>query len=86
MSMIEDLTKEMQAHRDEHKIQMDQIKGVSTNVPTDNKFEIYTNKYLMDNVKGVNHGSQIILFLVILSFNIDMLTYMMSTLLLLSLC
>ena len=46
-----------------------------------------TNKYLMDiNVKGVNHGSQIILFLVILSFNIDMLTYMISTLLLLSLC
>ena len=51
MSMIEDMTKEMQEVRDEHKIQMDQIKGVSTNVPTDNKFEIY----LMDNVKGVNH-------------------------------
>jgi hypothetical protein len=28
----------------------------------------YTNKYPMDNVKGVNHGSQIILFLVIQSF------------------
>ena len=51
MSVIEDMTKEMQALRDEHKMQMDQIKGVSTNVPTDNKFEIY----LMDNVKGVNH-------------------------------
>jgi hypothetical protein len=41
----------MQAHRNEDKMEMDQIKGVSTNVPTDNKFEIY----LMDNVKGVNH-------------------------------
>jgi hypothetical protein len=51
MSMIEDMAKEMQAHRNEDKMQMDQIKGVSTNVPTDNKFEIY----LMDNVKGVNH-------------------------------
>ena len=40
MSMIKDLTKEMQALRDEHKQQTDQIKGVSTNVPTDNKFEI----------------------------------------------
>ena len=51
MSLIEDMAKEMQAHRNEDKMQMDQIKGVSTNVPTDNKFEIY----LMDNVKGVNH-------------------------------
>ena len=51
MSMIEDMAKEMQAHRNEDKMEMDQIKGVSTNVPTDNKFEIY----LMDNVKGVNH-------------------------------
>jgi len=41
MSMIDDGTKEMQALRDEHKKQMDQIKGVSTNVPTDKKFEIY---------------------------------------------
>jgi hypothetical protein len=40
-SVIEDMTKEMQALRDEHQKQMDQIKGVSTNVPTDNKFEIY---------------------------------------------
>ena len=47
-SMIEDMTKEMQALRDEHKEQMDQIKGVSTNVPTDNNLR-YTNKYLMDN-------------------------------------
>jgi hypothetical protein len=39
--MIEDMTKEMQALRDEHKMQMDQIKGVSTNVPTDNKFDKY---------------------------------------------
>jgi|JYMV01.1.fsa_nt_gi hypothetical protein len=38
MSMIEDMTREMQALRE----QMDQIKGVSTNVPTDNKFEINT--------------------------------------------
>jgi hypothetical protein len=45
------MAKEMQAHRNEDKMEMDQIKGVSTNVPTDNKFEIY----LMDNVKGVNH-------------------------------
>ena len=45
MSMIEDMTKEMQALRDEHKQQMDQIKGVSTNVPTDNKFEIYQHIY-----------------------------------------
>jgi hypothetical protein len=51
MSMIENMAKEMQAHRNEDKMEMDQIKGVSTNVPTDNKFEIY----LMDNVKGVNH-------------------------------
>ena len=36
--MIEDMTREMQALRE----QMDQIKGVSTNVPTDNKFEINT--------------------------------------------
>ena len=64
MSMIEDMTKENQALRDEHRKQMDQIKGVSTNVPTDNKFEVY-QQYPMDNVKGVNHGSQIILFLVI---------------------
>jgi hypothetical protein len=39
----------------------DQTKGVSTNVPTDNKFEIYQQISYMDNVKGVNHGSQIIL-------------------------
>jgi hypothetical protein len=45
MSMIENMAKEMQAHRNEDKMEMDQIKGVSTNVPTDNKFEIY----LMDN-------------------------------------
>ena len=64
MSMLKDLTKEMQALRDEHKQQTDQIKGVSTNVATDNKLEIYNN-YLMDNVKGVNYGSQIIIFLVI---------------------
>ena len=38
MSMIEDMTKEMQALRDELQKQMDQIKGVSTNVPT--QFEI----------------------------------------------
>ena len=41
MSMIEDMTKENQALRDEHRKQMDQIKGVSTNVPSDNKFEVY---------------------------------------------
>ena len=41
MSMIEDMTIENQALRDEHRKQMDQIKGVSTNVPTDKKFEIY---------------------------------------------
>ena len=40
MSMIDDGVKEMQALREEHKKQMDQIKGVSTNVPTNNKFEI----------------------------------------------
>jgi hypothetical protein len=44
---------------------MDQTKGVSTNVPTDNKFDIYQQISYMDNVKGVNHGSQIRLFLVI---------------------
>ena len=38
MSVIEDMTKEMQEVRDEH---LGQIKEVSTNVPTDNKFEIY---------------------------------------------
>jgi hypothetical protein len=63
MSMIEDMTKEMQALRDEQNKQMDQIKGVSTNVPTDKSLR-YTNKYLMDNMKGVNYGSQIIIFLV----------------------
>jgi hypothetical protein len=47
MSMIENMAKEMQAHRNEDKMEMDQIKGVSTNVPTDNKFEIY----LMDNTE-----------------------------------
>ena len=47
MSMIEDMTKEMQDVRDEHKIQMDQIKGVSTNVPTDNKLEIYQQIWIM---------------------------------------
>jgi len=36
MSMIADMTKEMQDLRDEHKQQMDQIKGVSRNAPTDN--------------------------------------------------
>ena len=41
MSLIEDMTKEMQALKDEHKKQMDQIKGVSTKVPTDNMFDIY---------------------------------------------
>jgi hypothetical protein len=41
MSMIEDMTKEKQALSDEHQKQMDQTKGVSTHVPTDNKFEIY---------------------------------------------
>jgi hypothetical protein len=40
MSMIEHTTKEMQYIRDEHQKQLDQIKGVSTNVPTD-QFEIY---------------------------------------------
>jgi hypothetical protein len=33
MSMIEHMAKEMQAHRNEDKMEMDQIKGVSTNVP-----------------------------------------------------
>ena len=65
MSMIEDMTKEKQALSDECKKQMDQTKGVSTNVPIDNKFDIYQQISYMDNVKGVNHGSQIILFLVI---------------------
>ena len=69
MSMIEDMTKENQALRDEYRKQMDQIKGLSTIVPTDIiqvslRFTC-NNKYLMDDVKGVNHGSQIILFLVI---------------------
>ena len=41
MYFFQDMTKKMQAHRDEHKMQMDQIKGVSTNVPSDNKFKIY---------------------------------------------
>ena len=42
MSMIEDMTKQMQDLRDEHKQQMGQIKGVSRNAPTNiNKFEIY---------------------------------------------
>jgi hypothetical protein len=40
-------------------------KGVSTNVPTDNKFEIYQQISYGYNVKGVNYGSQIIIFLVI---------------------
>jgi hypothetical protein len=35
------MTKEKQALSDEHQKQMDQTKGVSTHVPTDNKFEIY---------------------------------------------
>ena len=39
--MIEDMTKEIQALVDEHKKQTEQIKGVSTNVPTNKKFEIY---------------------------------------------
>ena len=67
MSIIEDMTKEKQALSDEHQKQMDQTKGVSTHVPTDNinKFEIYQQISYMDNVKGVNHGSQIRLFLVI---------------------
>ena len=55
MSMIENMAKEMQAHRNEDKMEMDQIKGVSTNVPTDNKFDIYQQISYMDNVKGVNH-------------------------------
>ena len=63
--MIEDMTKEKQALSDECKKQMDETKGVSTNVPIDNKFDIYQQISYMDNVKGVNHGSQIILFLVI---------------------
>jgi hypothetical protein len=39
------MTKEKQALSDEHQKQMDQTKGVSTHVPTDNinKFEIYLN-------------------------------------------
>jgi hypothetical protein len=41
MSMIEDMTKEKQALSDECKKQMDETKGVSTNVPIDNKFDIY---------------------------------------------
>jgi hypothetical protein len=65
MSLIEDMTKEKQALSDECKKQMDQTKGVSTNVPTDNKFDIYQQISYMDNVKGVNHGSQIRRFLVI---------------------
>ena len=65
MSMIEDMTKKKQALSDEHQKQMDQTKGVSTHVPTDNKFEIYQQISYMDNFKGVNHGSQIRLFLVI---------------------
>ena len=65
MSMIEDMTKEKQALSDECKKQMDETKGVSTNVPTDNKFDIYQQISYMDNVKGVNHGSQIRRFLVI---------------------
>ena len=47
MSLIEDMAKEMQALRDEHKKQMDLIKGVSTNVPTDNMFEIYQQIYFV---------------------------------------
>jgi hypothetical protein len=35
MSMIEDMTKENHGIIDEQKKQMDQINGVSTNVPTD---------------------------------------------------
>ena len=35
MSMIEDMTKERHRLIDEQEKQMDQIKGVSTNVPTD---------------------------------------------------
>ena len=35
MSMIEDMTKENHELIDEQKKEMDQIKGVSTNVPTD---------------------------------------------------
>ena len=64
MSMIEDMTKEKKVLSDEGKKQMDQVKGVSTNVPTDNKFEIYQQLSYMNNVKGVNHGSHIRLFLV----------------------
>ena len=63
--MIEDMTKEKQALSDECKKQMDETKGVSTNVPIDNKFDIYQQISYMDNFKGVNHGSQIRLFLVI---------------------
>jgi hypothetical protein len=59
------MTKEKQALSDECKKQMDETKGVSTNVPIDNKFDIYQQISYMDNVKGVNHGSQIRLFLVI---------------------
>ena len=67
MSMIEDMTKEMQYIRDKHQNHLDQIKdkGASTNVPTDNKFEIYQQISYGYNVKGVNYGSQIIIFLVI---------------------
>jgi hypothetical protein len=50
------MTKEKQALSDEHQKQMDQTKGVSTHVPTDNKFEIYQQISYMDNVKGVNHA------------------------------
>jgi hypothetical protein len=45
----------MQDLRDEHKQQMDQIKGVSTNAPTDNKFEIY--QQISDGVKPLIHQS-----------------------------
>ena len=55
MSMIDDGTKEIQALRDEHKKQMDQIKGVSTNAPTDNKFEIY--QQISYGVKPLIHQS-----------------------------
>ena len=54
MSMIEDMTKQMQNLRDEHKQQLDEIKGVSR-TPTNNKFEIY--QQISYGVKPLIHQS-----------------------------
>ena len=56
--MIEDMTKEKQALSDECKKQMDETKGVSTNVPTDNKFNIYQqicNRKIYCFLKTLSH-------------------------------